>query len=296
MRTSAITLVAVAGLLTVGAPARAQDDPADAGPHRVTSHVLKITVSGGKRTFLDVRLPDAVGPRPVVVICHGWAAHAPKFARLADHLASRGFAAALFEQPDAWGFSTARWARQLEEGLAALGRSNDDPQSGLRGRLDLGRLALLGHSYGAAASIVVAGRDARIDAVVALAPVNQWNRRLVLESAGRVRAPLLVMAGQWDWVATNRAHTRAYYRAAAGAAARQYLEVRLGGHDLYTGGGAKERLALRYATAWLERFLAVAPHASLTDGRAARADLTARRFNLVEVDAPAGLVGSLGAP
>jgi alpha-beta hydrolase superfamily lysophospholipase len=278
------------------AAARAQDDPAAAGPHRVTSHVLKLTVNGGKRTFFDVRLPDAPGPRPVVVICHGWAAHAPKFARLADHLASRGFAAALFEQPDAWGSSTPRWATQLEDGLAALARSNDDPQSPLRGRLDLGRLALLGHSYGAAASLVVAGRDPRVDAVVALAPVNQPHRGLVLESAGRLRAPLLVMAGQWDWVATNKRHTRAYYRAATRAAARQYLEVRLGGHDLYTKGGEKERLTRRYATAWLERFLGVASHAALTDGSAARADLAAKRFNLVEVDAPAGLAGSLGAP
>jgi dienelactone hydrolase len=293
VRTSFTAVVATIALSIFSASARAQDDPAVRGPHPVTSHVLKITVNGGKKTFIDVRLPNVPGPRPVVVICHGWAAHAPKFSRLADHLASRGFAAALFEQPDAWGSSTPRWATQLEDGIAALARSNDDPQSALRGRLDFGRLALLGHSYGAAASIVVAGRDARVDAVVALAPVNQPHRDLVLASAARIRAPLLVMAGQWDWVATNKRHTRAYYHAATSAPARQYLEVRLGGHDLYVHGGEKERLTLSYSTAWLERCLGVATHAALIDGRAARVE---KRFNLVEVDGPPGFVDSLGAP
>src|SRR6185436_14049363 len=96
-----VPVLALALVTIVSSAATAQDDPAVRGPYGVAAHVRRFTVNGGKATFLDVRLPDAPGRWPVVLLCHGWAAHASKFAGLADHLASRGIAVALFEQPDA---------------------------------------------------------------------------------------------------------------------------------------------------------------------------------------------------
>jgi pimeloyl-ACP methyl ester carboxylesterase len=293
MRRAALTLAIAIPLL---APqARAQEDPAARGPYAVTSFVRRFTVNGGKKTYLDVRLPDAPGPRPLVLLCHGWAAHTTKFAGLADHLASRGLAVALFEQPDAWGLSTPRWARQLSEGLAELLRWQADPTSPLHGRVDAGRLALVGHSYGAAASIVVAAGDPRVRCVVALAPVNQWNRGYVLAGARRLACPFLVLRGQWDWIAGGQ--PKDFVHAATGARPRELLEVKGGGHDLYTGGGDRELLARRHVTAWLERFLAGAPDPQgYGDGRAAARDRDARRLSKIEVVAPAGLASALGGP
>ncbi len=249
------------------------DDPAQRGPFAVRSARVECRVGEQqKASFLEVRLPDAPGPRPVVVICHGWAAHAKKFVPLAEHLASRGFVAACFEQPDAWGSSTPRWARQLRDGIAAL-----EAAPGLAGRLDWSRLALVGHSYGAAASVVVASEDPRVRAVVALSPVNQSHRALLLERGARLTMPLLVISGQFDWIATRR-YTQALYEAATSSPRRQFLHVAWAGHDLHVGGGDKAELSRRYSTAWLERALLGAPPSSLTSGSQPLRDLKEKRL------------------
>ncbi len=254
------------------------DDPAQRGSFGVRSCRVEARVGEKQQaSFLEVRYPDAPGPRPIVVICHGWAAHARKFVPLAEHLASRGFVAACFEQPDAWGSSTPRWARQLKDGIAALEAASRSPASPLAGRLDWSRLALLGHSYGAAASVVVASEDPRVRAVVALSPVNQSHRALLLERGARLTMPLLIISGQLDWIATRR-YTQALYEAATSAPRRQFLHVAWAGHDLHVGGGSKAELSRRYSTAWLERALLGAPPSALTDGSQPRRDLAEKRL------------------
>jgi predicted dienelactone hydrolase len=209
-------------LLALPSLARA-DDPATRGALPVRSERFDIRVRGGeKKTFVDVRLPAGGSfARPVVLICHGWAASVYDHEDNADHLASRGMAAVLFQQPNRWSGDTPLWARQIEDALDELARLDADPRSSIFGELDLSRVALMGHSYGGAAVTMVAARDPRVKACVALAPVNQGNRAKVLEAAKSVRVPFLVVAGSSDWLATNGKYTQPIYKAAAGR--RQYL-------------------------------------------------------------------------
>ncbi len=213
-------------------------------------------IAGKKKTFIDVRLPPGERtPRPVVLICHGWAAGASKFERLAEHLASRGFVAVLFQQPNNWSNDTASWSSQLGDCLDSLEFFARDPHGPLGGWLDTSRVALLGHSFGGAASIWRAAEDPRVKCVVALAPVNQKNRAKLLEHAAALRAPLLVIAGTSDWLATTGTYTRPIYERAVNASARDYLEVKGGDHDFYAGKSDKAIVARDRATAWLERFI-----------------------------------------
>lgn len=260
-----VALVAVACCVSA-ATARAEDDPARDGPHPVRAVKLDV-IAGGKKTFVDVRLParpagDAKTPRPVVLICHGWAASIYNYERIADHLATRGFAAVLFQQPNRWSNDTEGWAKQIGEALTALEFFGADPRGPLSGELDGARVGLVGHSYGGAAVVWRAASDPRVKCVVGLAPVNQPNRKKLLEKAGEVTAPLLVVAGDSDWLATNKTYTRPIHDRAVRAAFRDYLEVKGGDHNFYTGTGERSKLASRRYTAWLERFLLPATAAS----------------------------------
>lgn len=281
-------------LLAALAPARAQEDPGARGPRAVESVKVKVPKVGWFGTHLQVRYPRGpVAPGPVVLICHGWAAGSCKFVPLAEHLASRGIVAASFKQPDIFSSDLPRWGRQLRAGLDALLAAGRDPRSPLFGRLDPGRVALLGHSYGAAASVLVASQDLSLRGVVGLATVNQPHRALLLESGARLRGPLLLVTGQRDPLATTRGYVLPLFQAAAGAARRELLEVAGGGHDLYVGSGERAALARRHATAWLEHALGLRPADAWIDGRTARRDRDAGTLSRIELG-PGGIAAVLG--
>lgn len=271
-------------LAIVGGPLQASRARADGlaaapepGRHATRRVDLEVTAAGDT-TVLQLRLPvGATGPLPVVLICHGWAAGPDDFSALAEHLAEHGFAAALYEQPHNWSSDTQGWAQHLAGAVDALVAQNGTAGGPLAGALDLGRLGVLGHSFGGAAAIVFAAKDPRIKACVALAPVNQWHRELVLRRAGELQVPLLVVTAEHDPLAGPGSAPRPLYEAARATPARQYVEVRGGDHNAYQNrgiGSVQHRLANRYATAWFERFLVGRTDVrALTDGSEARADL-----------------------
>lgn len=138
----------------------------------------------------EVHLPDAPGPRPIVVLVHGfkgfrrwgfWPAMAERFTR--DGLACVGFdlshngvgpGGLEFDEPELFERNTfARELFDLQQVLAAV-RERRLPHAD---ELLPDRLALLGHSRGGGLVVVTAADDPAIRAVVALAPIAS-NRRL----------------------------------------------------------------------------------------------------------------------
>jgi pimeloyl-ACP methyl ester carboxylesterase len=159
-----------------------------------------LAIDGGAplRGFVD--LPDRPGPWPVVVLCHGfkgfctWGFHPP----LAELLASHGLAAVRFNfrgsgmapgdelvtDPEAFRADT--YSAELGELLALLERLSDlkrglDP--GLDADLDLGRVALLGHSRGGGVALLAAAHPEwreRLRALVtwnAIGRCDRWGER-----------------------------------------------------------------------------------------------------------------------
>jgi dienelactone hydrolase len=145
-----------------------------------------------------VWMPRGDGPFPLVLIVHG---NHPMgdfsedgYAYLADHLASRGFIAVSIDEDFLNGSWVGEWhgTEQLVRAWLLLLHLDQwraweaDAATGLQGRVDLGRIALVGHSRGGEASSVAASLadDARppspaidrwptgleIDAVVSIAP------------------------------------------------------------------------------------------------------------------------------
>jgi predicted dienelactone hydrolase len=259
-------------------PVGGPTDPSQPGPYSTTRVNLPV-MTAGQTTYIDLHMPVAtVGPRPTVIINHGWLTTTALYQSLAEHLASRGFAAALFQQPEVLDTSTGDWSVQLRGGIDALTNANA-PGGAVSGQLDLTKLGAMGHSYGGATVIWAAADDPRIKVVVALAPVNQPNFAALLTHSSQLTVPLLVLAGQDDPLSIPGTYTRPIYDAATGVPAKLYCEYAGGNHldfcDLGQGSG-QYTFSEQYQTAWLEHFLAGLPDTGgWTDGTRAAQDLAA---------------------
>lgn len=160
--------------------AREVEDPGSPGPWTVDRRDLELREApprGDRPLALALHGPrEAPGLRPLVLVSHGAGGDRDSHLSLAQHLASHGAWVACVEHP---GSSLARLRRggRLRANLEAmtrdatevLGRPQDmrrvldrlagpaSPLPGGAARLDLGRIAALGHSFGAATVLMMAG-------------------------------------------------------------------------------------------------------------------------------------------
>ncbi|NZD57063.1 alpha/beta hydrolase [Sphaerotilus montanus] len=145
--------------------------------HRLS--VLQVCGSRGQRLAAWLALPPAAStghPVPVVVAVHGWGANASTLSSLVEPLVCAGVAVMLFDAAS-HGLSAAEEFSSLPrfaEDLAAVLHT-------LRGvpAIDTGRVALLGHSVGAAAVLLHTARHGGVQALVSLSAFA--NPREVME-------------------------------------------------------------------------------------------------------------------
>jgi uncharacterized protein len=125
------------------------------------------------------------GAHPVVVVLHGWASAAEDLLPAAPAVIGAGLSMLFVDarghgRSDAAEFmSMPRFAEDLHAAVAWLRERPD---------VDGSRIALLGHSVGAGAALLVASRDPRIAAVVSIASMAH-PREMIGRSFRRYRAP-----------------------------------------------------------------------------------------------------------
>lgn len=152
----------------------AEPDPGQAGPCPVASR--SETIAGNATT---IYYPDTnacsggpQAPYPGIAFAHGFSSFgfsqgATENAGNGEHLASWGYVVAIPNLPDA--------AEERITGLTGvldyLAAQASTQGAFFYGKVDSGRLATAGYSLGGATALAVAGRDARVKAVVALDPV-----------------------------------------------------------------------------------------------------------------------------
>lgn len=128
--------------------------------------VSVVGVNGKQLFSWYLPVERAEGPVPAVVIMHGWGGNAEMMLPLACPLHAAGFAVLLVDarnhgQSDSDTFaSMPRFAEDMASGLDWLAAQPE---------VDAGRIALLGHSVGAAASLLLASRRSDVAAVVSIA-------------------------------------------------------------------------------------------------------------------------------
>lgn len=235
-------------LLAAGMPARGTNiamspanDLSAGGPFAV--QVLEFPnltdVSRGRLVPIKVHLPSTDGPVPVIVVSHGGGGNWDANFAQAQHLATHGYAVLAVEHI---GSNTAIAKRSLRivanleamtrDANEVLGRPRDiryaidqaeqwsRTHEAMRGRLDMKRVGMLGHSYGAYTTLVVTGmrpaldwlkptvapgrglgpdlRDERVLCGVALSPQGPGEPFFIDASYASLRTPMLGISGSKD--------------------------------------------------------------------------------------------------
>lgn len=204
-------------------------DPLAAPDGDATSLALAIVDAERERTIpLRVYLPAATTPAPVIVWSHGLGGSRDNSPYLGTHWSKRGYVCVFLQHP---GSDEAVWRDvPLRERMGALrtaasmanlrlrcedvGKALDqlahwhaDAKHELHGRLDLERVGMCGHSFGAQTTQCVGGqsaplvgarfRDDRIDAALPMSPAPPA-RVDARKAFANVRIPWLLMTGTHD--------------------------------------------------------------------------------------------------
>jgi len=161
---------------------RMAHDGTHAGHALDASRVHEVRIPGprGRKLFGWLVLPNAT-PAPAVLAMHGWGANATTMWPVAPPLVAAGFAVLLLDarchggSDDEAFTSMPRFAEDIAAGLAWMAT---------RPELRADRLALIGHSVGAAASLLHASRAGGVRGVVsisAFAHPDEVMRRFLAE-------------------------------------------------------------------------------------------------------------------
>ncbi len=174
-----------------------------------------------------VFIPSANSPSPVILFSHGLGGSREGNRFLGEHWAQHGYVAVFLQHP---GSDSAVWKEVPQTGrgaamksaanlqnfvarveqvrgvLDALAKWNVEPKHVLAGRLDLNRVGMSGHSFGAVTTQAVSGQrfplgtsfvDARIKAAMALSP-SQPRRGDAKSAFSKVTIPWLLITGTAD--------------------------------------------------------------------------------------------------
>jgi len=225
--------LALAGILALAAAATAVSpayDPLATGLAQGTASLDLVVHDGTRQRDLPLRiyLPPDDRPAPVLLFSHGLGGSREGSAYLGRHWAARGYLAVFLQHP---GSDTSVWQdepparrmaamRQAASGQNFLLRVRDVPAvldqldrwnraagHALAGRLNLEKVGMSGHSFGAVTTQAVSGQsfagggarltDPRIDAALLMSPSSP-NVGTPPAAFGRVTLPWLLMTGTRD--------------------------------------------------------------------------------------------------
>lgn len=114
-----------------------------------------------------LHLPAGPGPHPVVVFLQGFPGNERNL-DVAQALRSAGYAAVAFHYRGAWGMAGDwSWGNALADAAAVVRAVRQEPFAA-RHRLDAGRVAVFGHSFGGFAALMTAAADPGVRAVVSV--------------------------------------------------------------------------------------------------------------------------------
>lgn len=235
LRRAALAAVAAAVLTGLAVPAAVAADPPAAAAYKVEVRYGQWTdaARGGRVVPYKLYLPDGPGPFPVVIHSHGLGGTRDASTYILQAVAEAGFAvvalqhagsdsalipptlrpddsAALVAAGRAGMSADAAQARfgDIPFALDTLARENAGPGP-LAGKLDLSRVGMSGHSYGALATLVAVGQrtlgakpvtrfaEPRIKAAIAYSP-NRPRGDDPIPAEAAVKTPMLHFTGTAD--------------------------------------------------------------------------------------------------
>jgi predicted dienelactone hydrolase len=229
MRKRSLILFACSLTAAFSLPAAAYD-PLAVNKTFTPTHLDATVRDAARQRDLPVRvyLPTNTTPQPVVLFSHGLGGNRAGSAFLGDHWAARGYVAVFLQHPgsdDSVWKDTPRKDRMMAMKKAAsldnfflrvqdvpavlnqLQSWNAEKTNALAGRLDLKKVGMSGHSFGAVTTQAVSGQnfpmegrkftDERIKAAVVFSPSSPKSGSTE-QAFGAVKIPWLLMTGTKD--------------------------------------------------------------------------------------------------
>jgi predicted dienelactone hydrolase len=225
-------ILAAAFLTGSSAAGEAKYDPLAVSTEKLPEPI-DIIVDDGAREHraipLRIYLPAAKSPAPIVIFSHGLGGTNRGSAFLGKHWAARGYVAVFVQHP---GSDDSVWrgqplANRLDAMRKAAGldnfmlrvkdipvvldqldRWNQNPNHALGGRLDMKKIGMSGHSFGAVTTQAVSGQtyplsgtsltDKRIKAAIAFSPSSPRKSVDPKQAFGAVKIPWMLMTGTKD--------------------------------------------------------------------------------------------------
>jgi len=195
-----------------------------------------------------------------VVISPGFFERQENISWWGSYLASHGFAVITFDTNELNDLPPLR-ADALLATIGLLRSENSRQGSAVRGKILEDNMAVMGHSMGGAAALLLANENS--NEIKAAIPFTAGGLRNANFSA--VAVPTLVIAGEIDRLAPVNEHAWSHYQTLTNAAPRMYMEVEGGNHFIAnTAEVENERLRPNIdvhelvggmAVAWLKLFL-----------------------------------------
>lgn len=230
-----------AAILGRTAPARAagaiESSFATPGPYAVATGT-----SGGHSLFHPADLGAGGQRHPIVTWGNGSFATPGDYPGLLNHLASWGFAVVASTD------TTTGTGAEILAAAQHLVSLDTQAGSAFHGKLDVTKVAAVGHSQGAGGSVNAATLSGGlITTVVPIAlPAPLWVGAGDAFSVGALTCPVLFLSGANDWLISPASALQDYYDEVPGGAGKALLKG-AGHNDVQDGGGG----FLGYVTAWL---------------------------------------------
>jgi dienelactone hydrolase len=226
------------------------------------------------RSGANVPPNRAHAPYPGVVFAHGLLANKDEYKSVGNQLASWGYVALLFSTPNARSGHLDQWSEGISSGITHLTELSSSDSSTLTGMVDSAKLGAMGHSMGGAGAILATADDSRIKSTVALAPANPRHGpsdfAKALEASKTLKVPVQIQVGSKDGL-TPKDSVHEYYVNLPGLAAKEYVEIKGGGHVNFTDINTKllsivdpgstlsldrqHQISWPFFTAWFQYFL-----------------------------------------
>jgi dienelactone hydrolase len=231
-RTSVLTSIGCLLYLISVSLMAAVYDPAIT-PYNSKFNTMDVTIhdnSGARDIPIKIYLPDATAPTPIILYSHGLGGSREESSYLAKHWAARGYTVVYHQHPgsdiDIWkniperrrfkrfmamkkGISYQNFILRVEDVdrvLEQLDKWNQTEGHELEGRLDLKKVGMSGHSFGARTAQAVGGQaftesndkftNSRITAALLMSPSSPKGSSK--DAFGTVSIPWMLMTGTND--------------------------------------------------------------------------------------------------
>src|SRR4051794_24362024 len=230
--TICMALLAAAFMLRSSAASNAKYDPLAVSSEELPKPldvVVKDHDRNNRELPLRIYLPATKSPAPVVMFSHGLGGTNRGSAFLGKHWAARGYVAVFMQHP---GSDDSVWrgeplgkrldamrkaagldnfllrVKDISVVLDQLDRWSQNPNHALAGRLDMKKVGMSGHSFGAVTTQAVSGQtfplsgtslaDKRIKAAIAFSPSSPRKGIDPKQAFGAVKIPWMLMTGTKD--------------------------------------------------------------------------------------------------